>query len=124
MESNEFIIMRKKLQKTQKELAVLLGISLKAVCSYEQGWRKVPVHVERQLIFLLSRKKTHLMENENCWDIRNCPEEKRTHCPAWEFHSGQFCWFINGTICDDTVHKTWKEKMELCKTCIVMKKIT
>ena len=57
MDSKEFSNIRKKLAKTQKKLASLLGISLKAVCSYEQGWRTIPSHVERQLIFLLAKKK-------------------------------------------------------------------
>mgnify|MGYP001822735688 FL=1 len=50
MEKNEFTTIRKKLAKTQKELSELLGTSLKAVSSYEQGWRNIPVHVERQLL--------------------------------------------------------------------------
>jgi hypothetical protein len=28
---------------------------------------------------------------------------------------------INGTICDGTVHDSWKEKMKLCRTCDVFK---
>ncbi len=38
MDKNEFYWFRKKLQKTQKDMAQLLGTSLKAVESYEQGW--------------------------------------------------------------------------------------
>jgi len=56
MDSAEFSILRRKLNKTQKEIALLLGISIKAVKSYEQGWRNVPPHIERQLYFLISRK--------------------------------------------------------------------
>ena len=43
--------------KTQKQLSELLGTSLKAIQSFEQGWRKVPVHIERQMLFLLTLKK-------------------------------------------------------------------
>ncbi|MDH4317770.1 MAG: helix-turn-helix domain-containing protein, partial [Desulfobulbaceae bacterium] len=46
MDNEIFSNARAKLGKTQKELAELLGISLKAVQSYEQGWRSVPLHVE------------------------------------------------------------------------------
>ena len=42
MQSEEFVLIRKKLNKTQRELAELLGVSIKAVHSYEQGWRTVP----------------------------------------------------------------------------------
>ena len=52
MDSSEFLKARKVLDKTQKQLAELLGISIKAVHSYEQGWRKIPSHVERQVFFL------------------------------------------------------------------------
>lgn len=122
MDSREFVKSRKKLKKTQKELAELLGISLKAVSSYEQGWRSVPFHVERQLIFLLTRKKLKETDGENCWDIRQCPDDKKLHCPAWEFNSGRFCWFINGTICESTSQQNWETKLDICKKCIVMKK--
>jgi len=122
MDSKEFIDIRKKLEKTQKKLASLLGISLKAVCSYEQGWRTIPSHVERQLIFLLTKKYLPHQEINNCWDILNCPEEKKRQCPAWEFSSGDFCWFIGGTICDNTVHATWEKKIDVCKKCVILKK--
>ena len=49
MEKKIFTQMRKHLGKTQKELAELLGVSVKSVSSYEQGWRNIPPHVERQL---------------------------------------------------------------------------
>lgn len=121
MDSKEFAEIRKRLAKTQKEIAILLGVSLKAICSYEQGWRSVPGHVERQLLFLLSRK---LQKNQpNCWEIKNCPREKKSKCPAWEFNSGEFCWFISGTICDSTVYGTLDEKLTICRDCEVMKNI-
>jgi len=123
MERQEFIDIRNKLERTQKELAELLGISLKTVCSYEQGWRKIPCHIERLLFFLLARKKGLLGKPKNCWDIRNCPPETREKCPVWEFDSGQFCWFINATFCKDSLQKNLQEKSQLCKHCQVFKKI-
>lgn len=120
MDSKEFVKARKELTRTQKELASLLGISLKAVCSYEQGWRTIPSHVERQLIFLLAKKNPSPTKNGNCWDMRNCPEETKVQCPAWEFNSGDMCWFVSGTICNNTPHTTWDQKMAICKDCVVM----
>ncbi|MBW2659033.1 MAG: transcriptional regulator [Deltaproteobacteria bacterium] len=121
MEKKDFAAIRKKLGKTQKEIAILLGISLKAVCSYEQGWRAVPGHVERQLLFLLAQKRNTSGGGRNCWELKNCPDERRNRCPAWEFNSGKFCWFISGTICECSAKKSWKEKIDICKNCIVMK---
>ena len=123
MQAKTFSAYRKKLNKTQKQMAQLLGTSIKAIHSYEQGWRNVPVHVERQLYFLLTRKLFADKGTKPCWETRTCPQEQREQCPAWEFSSGDLCWFINGTICDGTVHDSWTEKMKQCCTCDVFKKI-
>ena len=120
MDSEEFLRARKKLGKTQKQIAQLLGSSVKAVRSYEQGWRRVSTHVERQMFFLLSRKVHGQDSIKNCWDVKNCPKELREQCPAWEFQAGRLCWFINGTICDGKVQDNWQEKMEICRSCEVL----
>ena len=60
VDSTEFLKARKVLDKTQKQLAELLGISIKAVHSYEQGWRKVPTAVERQMYFLTVKQNTKM----------------------------------------------------------------
>ncbi len=119
MDKNEFISIRKKLGKTQKDLSELLGISLKAISSYEQGWRNIPGHVERQLLFLAAKKSD--VEMQDCWDILNCSAEARQQCPAWEFKSGTLCWFINGTVCQCKAKKTWQEKIVICRSCPVFK---
>jgi DNA-binding CsgD family transcriptional regulator len=120
MERNRFKTIRARLDKTQKEIAQLLGVSIKAIHSYEQGWRKIPHHVERQLLFLLSRS---ILDRDNisdkCWDILDCPDKILKKCPAWEFQSGDLCWFINGTKCSGKAHDSWEEKMEECRVCEV-----
>ncbi|MBI9089490.1 MAG: helix-turn-helix transcriptional regulator [Desulfobacterium sp.] len=123
MEKQQFKEIRARLSKTQKEMAQLIGTSIKAVHSYEQGWRRVPHHVERQLLFLLFRRNENNGNTEKCWDILECPQELRTQCPAWEFHSGDLCWFINGTICSGKAHKTWQDKIEECRGCPVFAKL-
>ncbi|MFC1533558.1 helix-turn-helix domain-containing protein [Thermodesulfobacteriota bacterium] len=117
MESKEFKYLRTKLNKTQNELALLLGTSLKAVRSYEQGWRNIPTHAERQLYLLVSMKMTAEKKQKPCWTIKKCPPQRKKLCPAWEFQAGDLCWFINGTICEGIVHKNWKEKINICKSC-------
>ncbi|MBW2656067.1 MAG: transcriptional regulator [Deltaproteobacteria bacterium] len=120
MKSNKFKDIRARLNKTQKELAQLLGVSIKAIHSYEQEWRKIPHHVERQLLFLLSRViQDDSTPSEYCWDIRKCPDKKLKTCPAWEFKSGDLCWFINGTKCSGKAHNSWEDKMKECKNCEV-----
>ncbi len=124
MDSHTFAQARKVLGKTQKQMSELLGVSLKAVHSYEQGWRSIPVHVERQVYFLMACRKGLRGLNDDaftCWEIKNCPDELKKKCPAWEFHAGRFCWFINGTLCECRAQKNWKEKMKICRKCLVLK---
>ncbi len=123
MDNKEFARLRKKLDKTQKQIAQLLGVSIKAVHSYEQGWRSIPTHAERQMLFLVSNMRGGSKGNKPCWAIKKCPPKKKKECPAWEFKSGKLCWFINGTICDGIVYKDWKEKMKLCRSCEVFANI-
>ena len=118
MDREEFSKIRQRLGKSQKEMAQLLAVSLKAVQSFEQGWRNVPAHVERQALFLLAMKESQ-NGAEACWDIQNCPAERRDSCPAWEFQGGHLCWFISGTICHGEVQGNWKSKMKLCRACEV-----
>jgi DNA-binding transcriptional regulator YiaG len=67
MDNQEFQTLRQKLKKTQKQLSELLGISLKAVQSFEQGWRNIPVHAERQVLFLLASQKVPQKKGKACW---------------------------------------------------------
>ena len=119
MDSKEFTHYRKSLGKTQRQMAQLLGNSLKAIQSYEQGWRSVPAYVERQMFFLVSRKRKNNKLKKPCWIIKNCPLDQRETCPAWEFKAGDLCWFINRTNCEGTAHQNWKEKMKVCRSCEV-----
>ena len=119
MDSKEFIHYRKKLNKTQKQIAQLLGTSLKAIHSYEQGWRPVQPSAERQMLFLVSRLAENRQGRKSCWVIKKCSPDQKAQCPAWEFKSGKLCWFINGTICEGSVQKSWKKKMQVCRSCEV-----
>ncbi len=122
MNYHEFQASRRQLGKTQKQLSELLGTSLKAVQSFEQGWRKVPVHIERQVLFLLtSRKEKRKRDLKPCWDLQNCSQEKRRSCPAWEFNAGNLCWFINGTHCEGKPRTSWSSKMNVCRKCKVFR---
>jgi len=100
MDNKEFVHFRKKLNKTQKQMAQLLGTSLKAVHSYEQGWRSIPPSAERHMFFLVSRIAENRKRKKPCWIIKKCSRDQRKQCPAWEFKAGDLCWFINGTICE------------------------
>jgi len=119
MEGKEFSLIRHTLKKTQTEMARLLGVSEKAIQSFEQGWRNVPAHSERQILFLLALRKGRNRKGRPCWAIMRCPAEIRQRCPAWEFRAGHLCWFINGTICRGKVWKSWADKARICRDCTV-----
>ena len=119
MDNKEFSLIRHYIGKNQKQLARLLCVSTKAIQSYEEGWRHIPANAERQLLFLLSLKRTTNEKARPCWEIRDCPLEWRENCNAWEFEAGQFCWLINGTFCQGECQESWGEKMNLCRQCKV-----
>ena len=123
MDSKEFAFLRKKLEKTQKEMAELLGTSTRAVNGYEQGWRKVPVHGERQVLFLVYMKQRTMAAHKMCWAVKKCPVERKKRCPAWEFQAGDLCWFINGTVCEGSVQRDWDEKMKICRDCEMLQSL-
>jgi len=101
-------------------MSQLLGTSVKAIHSYEQGWRRVPSHVERQVLFLLFISQKRHQKIKPCWTVKKCSPDSKRQCPAWEFRAGKLCWFINGTICVGKPHKNWKAKMKVCRSCDVL----
>ncbi|UCC17653.1 MAG: hypothetical protein JSU58_03635 [Dehalococcoidales bacterium] len=119
MDNKEFSQIRYDLGKTQAELARLLCVSYKAVQSFEQGWRKVPASIERELLFMLAAKRSIGENIKMCWAIKKCPKEWRDNCTAWEYKIGKYCWFINGTFCQGQYHETWREKIQICRQCEV-----
>lgn len=121
MEKEEFSKIRKQLGKTQKELSALLGMSLKTIHSYEQGWRSIPAHIERQLFFLLIKQRGRNAELIPCWEQKECQEKE--DCPAWEFQSGHLCWFLCGTLCECTSESSYKEKIGICRNCKIFKSL-
>lgn len=123
MKKAQFAEIRRHLEKTQREMAQILGVSLKAIQSFEQGWRNIPVHIERQVLLILALKSRTSRKDKPCWLTRRCPAEIRQNCPAWQFDAGNLCWFINGTICEGTPQGSWQKKMKICSDCEVYRSI-
>jgi len=119
LEKEEFKHYRQLLDRTQESLAHLLGISVKAVRSYEQGWRHIPGYVERQMLLLSSFKANARLMPTPCWEIMKCPDEQKKSCPAWELNAGTLCWYINGTVCAGAIQDNWGDKMTICRNCKV-----
>ena len=118
MNKNNFSVIRKKLKKTQKQLSILLGVSLKTIHSYEQGWRVIPTTVERQLYFFRTKQIGKDRVVQPCWERKNCTSKE--DCPTYEFQSGDLCWFFCGTRCDCTESMDCKEKLKTCRKCEIL----
>jgi DNA-binding transcriptional regulator YiaG len=100
MDKAGFARARVLLGKSQRDLARLLGISLKAVESYEQGWRNVPSNVERMLYFLIFKLNAKSFAQESpCWTATSCSDDMRKECVAYVTGEGHFCWFFTGGLC-------------------------
>ncbi|HJX12333.1 MAG TPA: helix-turn-helix transcriptional regulator [Dehalococcoidales bacterium] len=123
MEKSEFRRIRRYLGQSQGQLARLICVSPKSIQSFEQGWRGISASAERQLLFLLSLKRSGRDDGRTCWEIKGCPEDWRQDCTAWEFNAGRFCWFINGTRCQGQVQPGWKEKISICRKCAVFRQM-
>jgi len=119
MDNSEFSKIRNKLEMTQNQLSRVLCVSPKAVQSFEQGWRNVPTHVEREMLLLLSLKKSANMDRTPtaCWEIKNCPTDWRENCLVWKLQARHFCWFLNGTFCEGKIHRHWEDKIKICRKC-------
>ncbi len=79
---------------TQAQLATAMGTSVKAIQSYEQGWRNVPTRALLQLLVLLAIRRRRQVDAAPCWDIQRCSPELRKGCPSFTFGDGQLCWLV------------------------------
>jgi len=120
MKSTEFSLIRHYLGKTQEHIARALCVSTKTIQAYEEGRRAITPNSEKQMYLLMALKYRAGQPNrKQCWEIKNCPEEWRTVCTAWEYQAGDLCWFINGTRCGGNLKTTWKDKIHHCRKCEV-----
>ena len=119
MQSEEFKTVRRVLGKTQNQLAQILCSSVKTIQSFEQGWRNISAHTEREMLLLLSLKTHQGGTTRVCWNIINCPSEQKDNCIVWELKAGHLCWFVSGTCCQGRVERSWDKKIEICRSCEV-----
>ena len=123
MERREFSDIRNRLGKTQRELASLLCISPRTIQSFEQGFRKIPTGIERQILLYYYWEATKSKTFKPCWKITDCPVEWRESCAAWQHKAGHLCWFVNGTFCHGGYQESWERKISICRECEVLKRI-
>ncbi len=112
---------RDELGLSQSDLAAMAGVSVRAIQSYEQGWRKPSETVERVLLLLLIAQRNGDKLSQNCcWDIKRCPTNLRERCVAYLTRQGHLCWFFTGTMCAGKRLASWPEKYRLCVNCSFM----
>jgi DNA-binding XRE family transcriptional regulator len=106
---------------TQEELAQILGVSHRALQSYEQGWRPLPCRVQQTLALLLylHYRKTH-GKPPACWTVLKCKPKERATCPAYQLRAGDVCWMIAGGQCHGEARKDPLKTMAICRKCPVM----
>jgi len=117
-------VVRKSLDLSQKEMAEFLGVSKKTVESYEQRWRATPVNVERlALLYLGCFKLAEKGEKIECWEMTDCPQERRKECVVWKMKRGDLCWMFGGTMCGGEKQTDWRSKFEGCMRCVVLRAV-
>jgi DNA-binding transcriptional regulator YiaG len=115
---------RKAMGMTQQEMANLLGVSKKAVQSYEQGWRNTPANVERLcLMYLVGLHTCRRRDIIPCWDQLDCAQKNRERCIVWRLQRGDSCWMFTGTYCTGEPEEKWARKLEICRKCEVLNRI-
>lgn len=62
------------------------------------------------------------MPKENCWEILNCPEERKSRCPAFQQDLGRRCWRTSGTLCQGDTDSV-VDKLLGCLDCKVYHRI-
>jgi DNA-binding transcriptional regulator YiaG len=115
-------VVRGLLGRTQSELASALGLSVKTVQSYEQGWRNVPTRMIIQLLVFLALHREKAVEKIRCWQIRGCSREIRETCPSFTITRGKFCWSVASRKCAPVPGAGVEESMP-CMTCPVVARL-
>ena len=119
MDSKQFSTIRSYIDRTQKQLAESLNVSLRTIQSYEKGRANIPSKVERLMLLFLVTSNPLDQNTPPCWKIKNCPNEWRDGCTVWDLQTSYFCWFINGTRCEGETHTSWEDKIKICRECVV-----
>jgi DNA-binding XRE family transcriptional regulator len=114
-----FLALRARLGLTQAEMARVLGISRKAIESYEQGWRNVPRSVFNELIAIRCAQSGHDGCARPCWQIVKCSSADRAQCLAFHLTQGRLCWLVAQNNCRK--HRlARRDDLAACLSCAVV----
>lgn len=110
---------RRKVGMTQAAIAQALGVSIRAIQSYEQGWREVPTHIMVQLLVLAAAYHPKGIR-KTCWEIRGCSPDSMEKCPCCKT-DGMLCWLVSGRKC--APGGEGGNNLEACMDCSVVQQI-
>ncbi len=110
---------RKSLGLSQSEFSKLLGLSIRAVQSYEQGWRPTPPYVQKMAATLLYLNWRKTCKNARpCWKVNDCDPARRAGCQAYQMRAGDLCWLL-GQTCKHGSGRSADQKLHACRACPV-----
>jgi hypothetical protein len=114
---------RRRMGVSQSQMAGLMGISTRAVQSYEQGWRNAPPAVQKHAMLLLYlHRRLETRPARPCWEVCGCSAEEREKCPAWLLGEGQLCWLVTGNrVRGRKGSSSWQAKAAQCASCPAMR---
>lgn len=104
---------------SRTETAAILGLSRKAVESYELGWRKVPARVWKQALTVAAIQRKYPMGTKPCWELTRCHERVSRNCLCRKLTDGRFCW-MTVTQCCHLAHQYKAMGFENCLSCPVI----
>lgn len=55
--------------------------------------------------------------NIDCWDFKNCPQDRKKGCLAFSEEAGKKCWLVTGTMCGGVEQKDMRTKIAKCRAC-------
>lgn len=119
MENLDLKSIRESLGLTQAEFATMLGYSVRAIQSCEQGWRKPSPALEKMaLLMYVAHQQGDAFEGQYCWEAVQCSPLVREGCVAYTTRQGHLCWFLTGNVaCARTRLRSWDEKKAICLEC-------
>lgn len=97
--AHEFKRLREKMAWTQAQAALYLGVSEKAVQSYEQGWREPPDVLWKEFLLIIALKHGYPEGHRRCWQVMHCSVAVRDACFCARNMGGRFCWATCQATC-------------------------
>lgn len=112
---------RRSLGMTQATVARTLGVSIRAIQSYEQGWRETPTSITLQMLVLASAYRAPELGAKACWEVTGCSATQKSQCPC-RHTNGQLCWLVSGRMCGASAGSE-AASLQSCLDCLVVGKL-